>query len=142
MRLTEMRNIHYPGLAAFAPVLRVPGVTFVCLQYGTGWQDELRAAGVSMAVVPGLDTTADIEGVVALASQLDAVACPSSTLGWIAAAVGVPNWLLYNTPVFLEFGTDRYPGFPTVRPYRKAQIEPWEPLMQRLAEDLAEWAKG
>ncbi len=140
MRLTEIRNIHYPGLAAFAPVLRVPGVTFVCLQYGTGWQEELRAAGVSMAVIPGLDTTADIDGVTALASLLDAVICPSSTLGWIAASVGVPNWLLYNTPVFLEFGTDRYPGFPTVRPYRKVQIEPWEPLMERLAGDLAEWA--
>lgn len=142
MRLTEMRNVHYPGLAAFSPVLRVPGVTFVCLQYGSGWQEELRAAGQPVAVVPGLDTTADIEGVAALVSQLDAVICPSSTLGWIAAAVGVPNWLLYNTPVFLEFGTDRFPGFPTVRPYRKPQVAPWEPLLARVAADLAGWAAG
>lgn len=140
MRLTEMRNVHYPGLPALAPVLRVPGVTFVCLQYGTGWQDELQAAGQPVAVVPGLDTTADIEGVAALVSQLDAVICPSSTLGWIAAAVGVPNWLLYNTPVFLEFGTDRFPGFPTVRPYRKPQTAPWKPLLARVAADLAAWA--
>jgi len=140
MRLTEMRKVHYPGLGAFAPVLRVPGVRFVCLQYGTGWQDELKRLDRPVAVVPGLDTTADIEGVTALVSLLDAVVCPSSTLGWIAAAVGVPNWLLYNTPVFLEFGTDRFPGFPTVRSYRKAQVEPWDPMLARVADDLAMWA--
>lgn len=140
MRLTAMRNAHYPGLPAFEPVLGVPGVAFVCLQYGTGWQQELRRLDRHVAVVPGLDTTADIEGVMALVSQLDAVICPSSTLGWIAAAAGVPNWLLYNTPVFLEFGTDRYPGFPTVRPYRKAQTDPWAPLLATVAEDLAAWA--
>ena len=140
MRMNEVRAIHYPGLAALEPVLRVSGVGFVCLQYGSDWQEELRSGGQPIAPLPGLDTTADLDGVSALVSALDLVICPSSTLGWIAAAVGVPNWLLYNTPVFLEFGTDRYPGFPTVRPYRKAQVEPWEPLMERLAGDLAEWA--
>ena len=139
-RLTETRNVHYPGLPAFDPVLRVPGARLGCLQYGTGWQEELKRIDRALAVIPDLDTTADIEGVMALVSQLDVVICPSSTLGWIAAAVGVPNWLLYNTPVFLEFGTDRYPGFPTVRPYRKAQVEPWEPVVAQVACDLAAWA--
>src|SRR3546814_1072789 len=131
MRLTEMRNAHYPGLAALAPLLAVPGVRFVCLQYGSGWQQELQTAAGPVAVVPGLDTTADLEGVTALVSQLDAVICPSSTLGWVGAGVGVPVWLLYNTPVFLEFGTGRLPGFPSVRPYRKTQAEPWGPLVAR-----------
>lgn len=140
MRLTAARNPHYPGLLLIDPVLRVPGVTFVCLQYGTGWPEELRATGADMAVVPGLDTTADLEGVTALVSLLDAVICPSSTLGWVGAAVGTPVWLMYNSPVFLEFGTDRLPGFPTVRPYRKPHAGPWEPLVARVAGDLAAWA--
>lgn len=137
MRLSEMRNMHYPGLAAMAPILRVPGVRFVCLQYGSDWRQELREAAGPLAVVPGLDTTADLDGVTALVSQLDAVICPSSTLGWVGAGVGAPVWLLYNTPVFLEFGTERLPGFPSVRPYRKTQLEPWEPLVARVAADLA-----
>jgi len=139
MRLSELRNVHYPGLAVLAPILRVPGVRFVCLQYGHDWQQELTAAAEPVAVVPDLDTTADIDGVAALVSQLDAVICPSSTLGWVGAAVGVPVWLLYNTPVFLDFGTERLPGFPTIRPYRKTQVEPWEPLVARAAADLRAW---
>ena len=127
-------------IVSIGPVLAVPGVRFVCLQYGTDWQRELEAAGAEVAIVPGLDTTADLDGVTALVSQLDAVICPSSTLGWVGAAVGVPVWLLYITPVFLEFGTERLPGFPSARPYRKTQLQPWEPLVARVAADLADWA--
>ena len=97
---------------------------------------ELATAAGPVAVVPDLDTTADIDGVTALVSQLDAVICPSSTLGWVGAAVGVPVWLLYNTPVFLEYGTDRFPGFPSVRCFRKIQIEPWRPLMVEVGQAL------
>lgn len=140
MRVSEMRNVHYPGLAALAPILRVPGVRFVCLQYGSDWRQELQEAAGPVAVVPDLDTTADLDGVAALVSQLDAVICPSSTLGWVGAGVGAPVWLLYITPVFLEFGTERLPGFPTIRPYRKTQLQPWEPLVERAAADLRAWA--
>ena len=142
MRLSEVRNIHYPGLAAFAPILGVPGIVPVCLQYGAGWQEELRSAGRSVASVPGLDTTADLDGVTALVSCLDAVICPSSTLGWIGAGVGTPVWLLYNTPCFFEAGTDRLPGFPTKRPYGKAYTAAWAPLVERVASDLAAWARA
>lgn len=140
MRQTEARNVHYPGLAALAPVLAVPGVTFVCLQYGTGWQDELRASGAPVSVVPGLDTTADIEGVAALAAGLDGVICPSSTIGWIGAGVGVPVWLLSNEPVFLEFGLKRLPGFPTIRPFSKRQTDPWQPMTAQVARELGAWS--
>lgn len=140
MRLTETRNAHYPGLAPFEPLLQVPGVRFVCLQYGSDWEPELRATDAPVNVIPDLDTTADLDGVTALVAALDAVVCPSSTLGWVGAAVGTPVWLLYNTPMFLEFGTDRLPGFPSVRPYRKNQPEPWEPMLQRVTTDLAGWA--
>ncbi len=141
MRLSEVRNIHYPGLAVFEPILGVPGIVPVCLQYGAGWQEELKSAGLAVATVPGLDTTADLDGVTALASCLDAVICPSSTLGWIGAGVGTPVWLLYNSPCFFEAGTDRLPGFPTKRPYGKGYTAPWAPLIARVASDLAAWAR-
>ncbi|EDP63005.1 TPR domain protein [alpha proteobacterium BAL199] len=140
MRQTEARNVHYPGLAALAPILAVPGVTFVCLQYGAGWQDELRASRAPVSVVPGLDTTSDIEGVAALAASLDGVICPSSTIGWIGAGVGTSVWLLSNEPVFLEFGLKRLPGFPTVRPFSKRQTDPWQPMLAQVAQELAAWS--
>lgn len=137
-RLTTFRLPHYPGLSPFEEVLKVPGAHFVSLQYGIGWREELAAAGANVSVIDGLDTTDDIDGVFALVEALDLVICPSSTVGWIAAALGKPVWLLYNTPVFLEYGTDRFPGFPTVRCFRKIQVQPWRPLMVEVGRALAD----
>jgi tetratricopeptide (TPR) repeat protein len=137
-RLTTFRLPHYPGLSPFEEVLKVPGAHFVSLQYGTGWREELAAAGANVSVINGLETTNDIDGVFALVEALDLVICPSSTVGWIAAALGKPVWLLYNTPVFLEYGTDRFPGFPTVRCFRKIQVQPWRPLMVEVGRALAD----
>jgi Flp pilus assembly protein TadD len=135
-RLTTFRLPHYPGIAPFEAVFEAPGVTFVSLQYGIGWEQEIAERTAPVAVIPGLDTTNDIEGVFALVAALDLVICPSSTVGWIAASQNRPVWLLYNTPVFLEYGTDRYPGFPSVRCFRKRQAESWRPMMDQVAEAL------
>ncbi|WP_028795629.1 tetratricopeptide repeat protein [Thalassobaculum salexigens] len=137
-RLTTFRLPHYPGLGPFEEVLKVGGARFVSLQYGIGWREELTASGANVSLIDGLDTTNDIDGVFALVEALDLVICPSSTVGWIAAALGKPVWLLYNTPVFLEYGTDRFPGFPTVRSFRKTQVEPWRPLMAQVGQALAD----
>lgn len=136
-RLTTFRLPHYPGINPFTEVFKVPGVRFVSLQYGAGWEAEVADTGAPVAVIDGLDTTNDIDGVFALVEALDLVICPSSTVGWIAASLGRPVWLLYNTPVFLEYGTDRFPGFPTVRCFRKTQVEPWRPLLGEVGAALA-----
>lgn len=138
-RLTTFRLPHYPGLGPFEEVLKVPGATFVSLQYGVGWREELADTGAPVSMIEGLDTTDDIDGVFALVEALDLVICPSSTVGWIAASLGKPVWLLYNTPVFLEYGTDRFPGFPTVRCFRKTQVQPWRPLMVEVGAALREY---
>ncbi len=135
-RLTTFRLPHYPGLAPFEQVFKVAGAQFVSLQYGVGWRQELADTGVPVAIIPDLDTTDDIDGVLALIAALDLVICPSSTVGWLAASLGKPVWLMYNTPVFLEYGTDRFPGFPSVRSFRKTQVEPWRPLLASVAEAL------
>ena len=137
-RLGAHRNAHYPGLEMLAPLFAVPGTRFISLQYGEGWEQEIKAAGVPIQIAEGLDTTNDMEGVFALCEALDLIICPSSTLGWVGAALAKPTWLLYNSPVFLEFGTERYPGFSTVKPLAKRQIDPWEPLVQSVGEALRE----
>ena len=141
-RLTAFRLTHYPGLSAFEDVLAVDGVDFVSLQYGVGWQDELASSGAPVSIIDGLDTTDDIDGVLALIEALDLVICPSSTVGWLAASLGKPVWLLYNTPIFLEYGTQRFPGFPSVRSFRKLQVDPWRPLMRRVASALSREVAG
>lgn len=138
-RLTTFRLPHYPGIGPFEEVFKVPGATYVSLQYGLGWRQELADTGAPVTSIEGLDTTDDIDGVFALVDALDLVICPSSTVGWIAASLGKPVWLLYNTPVFLEYGTDRFPGFPTVRCFRKTQVQPWRPLMAEVGAALTRY---
>ena len=135
--LKGFRGIHYPGLAAMAALLSVEGVHFVSLQYGDGWRDELAAAEAPVTIIEDLDTTQDIDGVLALIAALDLVICPSSTLVWLAASIGAPVWIPHNAPTYLELGTDRFPGFPTIRGFAKKQTDPWAPALGRVAAALA-----
>lgn len=140
--LTGVRAPHYPGLATLAPLLRTPGVRFVSLQYGEGWREELAAAGADAVIVPDLDTTADIDGVAALVAGLDLLICPSSTLVWIASGLGQPVWMLYNHPIFLGLGTDRLPGFPSLRGFPKTLAEPWSGPVAAACRALRAWQAG
>jgi Flp pilus assembly protein TadD len=139
MAITELRAPHYPDLEGIRPILEAENVQFVALQYGDGWREALAASGLPVHVVPGLDTTDDIDGVVALASELDLMIGPSCTLNWIAAGVGLPMWMLYNHPTFLNFGTDRFPGFPTLRGFSKRIDEDWDAPVAALCEALAQY---
>jgi len=137
LNVRGFRGIHYPGLAAMAPVLAVEGAHFVSLQYGDGWRDEL--AEMPVAIIDDLDTTNDLDGVLALIAALDLVICPSSTLVWLAASIGATVWEPHNAPTYLELGTNRFPGFPTVRGFAKNQTEPWAPLLEQVKAALTEW---
>lgn len=135
-RITAYRLPHYPGIVPMQELLENEDVTFVNLQYGSGWQKELSDHAPGIEVIEGLDTTDDIEGVCALISELDLVICPSSTLVWLGAAVGKPVWQMYNAPIFLNLGTDRLPGFPTIRCFGKTQDASWRPLVANVAAAL------
>jgi len=139
--VTAFRQPHYPGLAALLPLCQVPGVRMISLQYGEGWQQEVALAGAPLHVAPGLDPTDDLDGVAALIAALDLVICPSSTVGWIGAGVGVATWKLYNGPTAFNMGTDHFPGFPTIRGFAKTQAEPWAPLVTEVRNALVQRAR-
>lgn len=139
MKMTPFRRPHYPGLSGIRPLLREPGAKFIALQYGKGWQDELKESGHAVEVLEELDTTDDLEGVTALVSQLDLIIAPSSTLVWIACGTGRPIWMLYNHPIFLNLGLDRFPGFPTLRGFPKPLLDPWDEAVDRTRAALREW---
>jgi tetratricopeptide (TPR) repeat protein len=139
MKMTPLRRPHYPGLSKLGPLLTEPGARFVALQYGTGWRAELKESGHEVEVLDELDTTDDLEGVTALVSQLDLIIAPSSTLVWIACGTGRPMWMLYNHPIFLNLGLDRFPGFPTLRGFSKPLLEPWDDAVDQTRAALHAW---
>lgn len=126
---TAFRDIHYTALADWLPVLREPGIDVFSIQYGDGWQDEIESlakeTGLRPHILPGLDLTDDFDDILALVSAVDILICPSSTLGWIGGALGKPTWLFHPVPLFVQYGTDHFPGFPSIRSFPKAAGAPW-----------------
>lgn len=141
---TTVRRRHMLEIGELAPVLRVPGVTWVNLQYGE-CEAELTAVEQSLGLRihrPPLDLKDDLDGAAALMSALGLVVSPGTAVANIAAAVGAATWIFDGPPTGHNyFGTARWPLQPHVRVFAKAEwIEPWSIAIGRLASDLGTMA--
>jgi tetratricopeptide (TPR) repeat protein len=138
--LTGGRKRFFSPFEAWEPVLRTPGVVFVNLQYGD-CEAELRLAreryGVEIWNPPGIDLKQDLDDVTALSCALDLVIGFSNATFNLAAAAGTPSWLIAAKGAWTPLGTDRYPWYPQVRLYPSANHAEWEPVLERIAADLA-----
>ncbi|MDF3036828.1 MAG: hypothetical protein K0S28_2102, partial [Paucimonas sp.] len=131
------------NLSRWTPVLQVPGVRFVDLQYdGTAAErDAVEASlGVHIEHIPDLDLRQDIDGVVALAAACDLVISVSNTTVHLAAGAGRPTWIL--VPAFTgnlwywTRGMDRTPWYPTATIFRQTQRGVWDDVLAQVAERL------
>lgn len=115
--ISAYRSPAYMKLTDWLPVLRIPGVIGVNLQYGDT-SEELRRlreeSGAALQAWPDLDLKNDFESVAALISQLDLVACPASSVGELSAALGVPTWRMCHND-WTHLGTDTRPWFSAMR---------------------------
>lgn len=85
------------ALADLLPVLRLPGLTFVDLQYGDTSHEkrELKSAhGVDIATVEDIDNFNDIDGLAALIAACDLVITGSNTTAHLASALGKETLLI------------------------------------------------
>ncbi|MCG5238500.1 tetratricopeptide repeat protein [Azospirillum doebereinerae] len=117
-QLDPDRMPDYTRLEDWGPVLAVPGVVFVNLQYGD-CAEELAAAqrrfGVSPHAFADLDLRNDLDGGAALTSALDLVIAPATSTGELAGALGVPVWRLGRRGDWTGLGTGVRPWFPSMR---------------------------
>jgi len=127
--VAPFRNLYYTGLADWRALLTDPEIQVVSMQYGTGWREEIAAArkafGARIHVLEGVDLTDDFEDIFALGAAVDGIVCPSTTLVWVGAGLGRPVLEFGVAPHFELMGTDRHPGFPTVRVFTKSLTESW-----------------
>lgn len=135
-------------LDAMRPVLSVPGIRFVSLQYG-GVAHELEAlaaaTGIEIQTEPLIDPVTDLEGHLAQIASLDLVISSSNTTVHAAAAQGIPVWC--SVPHTLGEGlrwpwfVDRSdsPWYPTLKLYRQKTRGDWSPPIAEMAVDLAIW---
>ncbi|NKB43849.1 MAG: hypothetical protein GKS03_06175 [Alphaproteobacteria bacterium] len=133
-------------LDLWRPILSVPGVRFVSLQYGDV-KNEVKqiesTLGIRIQSEPALDPVADLDGHLAQIANLDLVISTSNTTAHAAAALGIPTWLLaphtigegLHWPWFA--GRQTSPWYQSLTLYRQEEIGDWTSPLVRVAIDLS-----
>jgi len=135
-----IRNASYLDISQLAPLLILPNIQFINLQYDQ-CESELNRIkeqlGVEITDFPELDLLNDIDGSAALMAVLDLVICPFTTTCSIAAGVGTPTWIFTKYEREWDtFATDDYPWFPSAKIFRQPEPGAWEPLIDTIKSSL------
>lgn len=135
-KLLGDRRRHYPPIEAWAPVLAVPGVRFVNLQYGD-CAPELAAladlAGRPILQAPGLDLREDIDDLAALTVALDLTVAVANATGALAGACGARLVLIGAPWAWPRLGSAGYPWYPQAAALAPPALGDWAPVMAEAA---------
>jgi len=132
------------ALRDLQPLLQLPGVRFVDLQYGeTGAEREAvrRESGIEVLKLPEVDTFNDMDGLAALIRACDVIVTTSNTTAHLAGAVGTP------TLVMLPFASGRHwywhearedsPWYPSMRLFRQQAVGQWGDIIEQVRDAVA-----
>jgi tetratricopeptide (TPR) repeat protein len=123
------------GLAAFAPLSDVPGLTFVSLQAGLAARQP-RPPGIALVdPMPEVDDFADTAAIIA---GLDVVVSVDTSVVHLAGLVGKPVFMLdrYDGCWRWLSGRSDSPWYPDLTIFRQARPGDWTEVMSRIAASL------
>ena len=127
-------------LVELAPLLDIPGISFVSLQKGEG-AAELQGSGFSGVydAAPLLHNFADTA---ALVAALDLVITVDTSVVHLAGGMGKPVWMMSRFDGCWRWLLDRAdsPWYPSLRIFRQGPDRTWRPVVAQLRERLAERA--
>jgi Flp pilus assembly protein TadD len=140
-----MRSAFYSQLNQWGPILTIPGIHCVNLQYDD-CREELREAerlfGSRVHAWNDMDLKNDQDGLAALMTALDLVISAGTAVDALAGAVGVPAWVLTRgIGDWWGLGTNHCPWNLSIRPFSCGAAEPWEPMIARMAGELGRLAE-
>ena len=136
--ISASRSKHYPPISEWSPVLTIPSVTFVNLQY-VDFIEDLKniknTLNVTVHNFEDLDQFNNIDDTAALCAALDMVVSTKVTPPIISSAVGtltkIANWRqspwnnVLNNPIN-----------PNVDIVNRDTVEPWDTVFNLISEDL------
>jgi len=140
MMLGAKRAKYYSTLDLWGPILKVPGVRFVNLQYGDCAEELARAAemhGVRIETIGGLDLKNDIDGAAALSAAVDLVISAPTSAAACAASVGTETWFLTAGRTWPQLGSNEYPWYRKTRVFSPERFGDWSTLIPEVGEALA-----
>ncbi len=131
-------------LAEFTPLTEVAGVSLVSLQHGYG-SEQLQQVSFGDQV-HRLPDTIDRSGgafmdTAAIIRNLDLVITIDTSTAHLAAALGVPVWLLLGRVPdwrWLQSGATS-DWYPTIRIFRQQRMGDWSSLFDQVANELRAW---
>lgn len=134
------RQLRSQSLPDLLGILSLPGIRFVCLQYGEVQKDidELRAReGIDVAY--WREAIADYDETAALCSALDLTVSVCTSVIHLNGALGRPIWVMVPTVAEWRYGRqgEQMPWYPSVRLLRQASSADWAPVHQAIAQGLA-----
>jgi tetratricopeptide (TPR) repeat protein len=139
--VNERRNI---PLDIFSASLNRLRVTFINLQKGEPAESEIREQAQVFwprgNFINHADELKDFSDTAALIANLDLVISVDTSTAHLAAALGIPTWILnrYDTCWRWLLERNDSPWYPSVRLYRQTQPKNWQEPLERLATDLQE----
>ncbi|KAA0582282.1 tetratricopeptide repeat protein [Azospirillum sp. B21] len=133
------RKASYTTLADWAPLLTLPGLIPITLQYD-GREAEIAAVEVRLGLRihrwPDTDLKNDLEAVAALIAGLDLVVTVASSVGEMAGALGVPVWRFGPAGDWTALGSGVRPWFPSMRLWSARPGEGLTDVLARMAAEL------
>ena len=131
-------------LSWWKPILDIPGIEFVSLQYGDGKEEELDvmdALGYDIKRMNECVDASDYYETAKLVQSCDLVISIATTVYHLAGALGIPAWVMVPCyPPWREANSGGNPWYRSVRTYRQPAPEPdaWMPVLELVGFDLKE----
>lgn len=136
-------------LAALEPLLGMPSLRFIDLQYGDTARERgglLARLGVGLQRFEDIDPVNDIDGLAALVAACDVVVTISNVTAHLAGALGVPALLMLpwssGRQWYWRGGGEDCPWYPPLRLIRQSQPLRWDDVVARVADAVSAMAKA
>lgn len=131
-------------LEHWTPILQVPDIRFLSLQYGAVAEDLATMrdlSGIEVMHDPEIDALRDLDRFAAQLEAVDLVVSISNSTIHQACGLGRPVWGMLHLRPDWRWGVEgeTCPWFPTLRLYRQTVRFEWSSLVSAVAADLRSW---
>ncbi|MGA9072242.1 MAG: tetratricopeptide repeat protein [Terracidiphilus sp.] len=128
------------ALQEFAPLFALSGARWISLQYGEfdALERQAAAAGAPLVIDRQVDQFASIDRFAAQVAAMDLIVTIDNSTAHIAAALGLPVWLLLPFAADWRWmlGRAESPWYPTLRIFRQPKIGDWESVLAEVEDVL------
>ncbi len=139
MSRRDRGEIYYPPIESLAPIMEIPSIRFVTLQYDDPEPDlrDIEARyGVEIIRPPDLDPMNDLDDIASLLKACDGMVSAYTAALNLAGILGMPSYTATYGYYWPTLGTGALPWYPSVRIEMRLGTEGWEAPVRRLARRL------